>query len=130
LNDDRWHDYICQYRNKEVCTIRRVNIISIARTLHLLVVFARVPGKVEIVEHILFRKSLKGNATGRAVFEVINDFFNEQTIKWQWCEAICTDGGAAMTGRHSGLVSWVKKENNSLIFINVSPIGKPWRQRN
>jgi hypothetical protein len=43
-------------------------------------------------------------------------FFNEQKIKWQWCEAICTDGGAAMTGRLSGLVSWVKKENNSVIF--------------
>jgi hypothetical protein len=45
------------------------------------VVFARVPGKVEILEHILFRKSLKVNTTGTAVSEVINDFFNEQTIK-------------------------------------------------
>jgi hypothetical protein len=72
--------------------------------------------KVEIVQHILFCKSLKGNATGRAVFEVINDFFNEQIIKWQWCEAICTDGRAAMTCRLSGLVSWVKKENKSVIF--------------
>jgi hypothetical protein len=43
-----------------------------------LVAFVRVPDKVEIVEHILFCKSLKRIATGRAVFEVINDFFNEQ----------------------------------------------------
>jgi hypothetical protein len=64
----------------------------------------RVSDKVEIVEHILFCKSLKGSATGRAVFEVINDFFNEQKIKWQWCESICTDGGAAMADRLSGLV--------------------------
>jgi hypothetical protein len=42
-----------------------------------LVAFVRVPDKVDIVEHILFRKSIKGNATGRAVFEVINNFFNE-----------------------------------------------------
>jgi hypothetical protein len=48
-----------------------------------LVVFVRVPDKVEIVEQILFCKSLKGNATGRAAFEVINDFFNEQKIKWR-----------------------------------------------
>jgi hypothetical protein len=54
--------------------------------------------------------SLKGNATGTAVFEVINDFFNEQEIKWLEFEAICTDGGAAMTGRLSGLVSWAKKK--------------------
>jgi hypothetical protein len=58
-----------------------------------LVAFVTVPDKVEIVEHVLFSKSVKGNATGRAVFEVINDF-NEQKIKWQWCEATCTDGGA------------------------------------
>jgi hypothetical protein len=30
----------------------------------------------------LFCKSLKENVTGRAVFEVINDFFNEQKIKF------------------------------------------------
>jgi hypothetical protein len=56
-----------------------------------LAAFVRVPEKVKILEHILFCKALKVNATGRAVFEVINDFFNEQNIKWQWCEAICTD---------------------------------------
>jgi hypothetical protein len=33
-----------------------------------LVAFLRVPDKVEIVEHILFSKSLKEIATGRAVF--------------------------------------------------------------
>jgi hypothetical protein len=81
-----------------------------------LVAFVRVPDKVEIVEHILFCNSLKRNATGRAVFEVINDFLNEQKVKWQWCEAICTDGRAAMTGRLSGLVLWVRKENNTVIF--------------
>jgi hypothetical protein len=43
-----------------------------------LVAFVRIPDKVEIVERILFSKSLKGNATGRAVFVVINDFFNGQ----------------------------------------------------
>jgi predicted phosphoribosyltransferase len=57
--------------------------------------------------------SLKGNAIGRAVFEVINDFFNEQKIKWQWREVICIDGGAAMTGRLSGLVSWVRRKECS-----------------
>jgi hypothetical protein len=59
--------------------------------------YVRVPDEVEIVKHILFSKSLKGNATGRAVYEVINDIFNQQKTKWQLCEAICTDGGAAMT---------------------------------
>jgi hypothetical protein len=46
-----------------------------------LVAFVRFPDKVQIVEHILFCKSLKGNSIGRAVFEVINDFVNERKIK-------------------------------------------------
>jgi hypothetical protein len=36
-----------------------------------LVAFVRVPDDVNILEHILFCKSLKGNATGGAIFEVI-----------------------------------------------------------
>jgi hypothetical protein len=44
-------------------------------------VFVRVPDDVEILECILFRKSLKGNGGGRAAFEVINDLFIEQKIK-------------------------------------------------
>jgi hypothetical protein len=94
------------------------------------VAFVRVSDKVEIAEHILFCNFLKGNATERAVFEVINDFFNEQKIKWQWYEAICTDGGAAMTGRFSGLVSRVKNKTVQLILITLSSIGRPWHLRN
>jgi hypothetical protein len=94
------------------------------------VAFVRVSDKVEIVEHILFCKFLKGNATERAVFEVINDFFNEQKIKWQWYEAICIDGGAAMTGRFLGMVSRVKNKTIQLILITISSIAKPWRLRN
>jgi len=40
-------------------------------------VFVQVPDDVEMVKCILFCKSLKGNAGGRAAFEVINDFFIE-----------------------------------------------------
>jgi hypothetical protein len=43
------------------------------------------------------------------VFEVRNDFFGEQKVKWRWFESICTDGAAAVTGWLSGLVLWVQK---------------------
>jgi len=44
-------------------------------------VFVQVPDDVDILECILFCKSLKGNVGGRAAIEVINDFFIEQKIK-------------------------------------------------
>jgi hypothetical protein len=87
----------------------------------------RVP-KYKLSNIFYFVQSLKGNANGRAVFEVINDFSNERKIKWQWC--MCTDGGAAMTGRLSSLVSWAAKQTIQLFLVTVSSIGKPWRQRN
>jgi hypothetical protein len=43
-----------------------------------LVVFVRVPDDVEMLERILFCKSLKYYGTGRAVFYVINNLFGEQ----------------------------------------------------
>ena len=42
--------------------------------------FVRVPDDVEILECILFCKSLKGNASGRAAFEVVMIFsFNKKS---------------------------------------------------
>jgi hypothetical protein len=46
-----------------------------------LVMFMQVQVDVEVLEHILFCKSVQGNTGGRAVFEEINDFFIEQKIK-------------------------------------------------
>jgi hypothetical protein len=48
----------------------------------------------------IFCKLLKGKATGTASFEVINYLCSKQKKKkdCQWCDSICTDGKAAMTG--------------------------------
>jgi hypothetical protein len=41
-----------------------------------LVAFMRVSDGVEVLERIFFCTFLKGNATGRAIFEVINNFIS------------------------------------------------------
>jgi hypothetical protein len=43
-----------------------------------LLVSVQVPNDVEILAHILFCKSVEEKATGRAIFEGINDIFSEQ----------------------------------------------------
>jgi hypothetical protein len=53
------------------------------------------------LEHVLFCKSLNGNAIIRAVSEVK---FSEQNIEWHWCGSLCTDGTTAMAGMHSGFI--------------------------
>lgn len=41
-----------------------------------------LPDEVEVVEHNLPCKSVKRNVIGRAIFEVTDDFFSEQIIRW------------------------------------------------
>lgn len=41
-----------------------------------LVAFMQVSDDIEVLEHVFFCKFLKGSATGRAIFEVINNFIS------------------------------------------------------
>lgn len=42
------------------------------------------------------------------VFEALDDFMKSNGINWNKCIGVCTDGAAAMTGRHSGVVQRIK----------------------
>ena len=95
-----------------------------------LVVYMWVPGDIKFWNLFFFCKSLKVNSAGRAIFEVINCFFSEQKIKWQWCESVYTDGAALMTCRLSDFISWVKNKTVQLLSITISFIDKLWLQRN
>jgi hypothetical protein len=46
-----------------------------------MVAFVWVPEAVWTVEQVLFCGSLEGNATGRTISEVMNDFVNKHKIK-------------------------------------------------
>lgn len=45
----------------------------------------------------------------------MDDFFKENDLKWSNCVGVCTDGAAAMTGRHVGFISKVKSVANAHI---------------
>jgi zinc finger BED domain-containing protein 5/7/8/9 len=46
--------------------------------------------------------------TSAEIFRVMNEYIIKSNIDWSKCVGICTDGAAAMTGKHSGLVAGVK----------------------
>ena len=50
-----------------------------------------------IRENFLFCKRLYVNTKGEEIFRVISDYF-----EWKNCISICTNGAAAMVGRHKG----------------------------
>ena len=48
------------------------------------------------------------HARGEDIFKIIDGFFHDNSISWDKCAGICTDGAAACTGINSGVVKQVK----------------------
>ena len=65
-----------------------------------------------IVEHYLRCLKVGVRATARAIFDRLNQFFEEHGLDWTKCKSVITDGAAAMQGSTNGVIRKIK---------NVSP---------
>jgi len=61
-----------------------------------------------IVEDLLFCKPILTNCRAHELFSLLNIFFQEKSLEWQYCVGLCTDGARAMSGRFSGLRTLVQ----------------------
>ncbi|MBN3318670.1 ZBED5 protein, partial [Atractosteus spatula] len=50
-------------------------------------------------EDFLFCKPLPTGITGEHIFQLLNDFIEENGINWIKCVGVCTDSARAMTSR-------------------------------
>ena len=64
------------------------------------------------MEHYLRCLKVGVNATAQAIFDRLNQFFEEHGLNWTKCKSITTDGAAAMQGSTNGVIPKIK---------NVSP---------
>ncbi|XP_076145687.1 zinc finger BED domain-containing protein 5-like [Alosa pseudoharengus] len=74
----------------------------------ILLCFVRYIHAGAVVDDFLFCQSLPTNTTGEAIFESLNTFIVQNNIDWKRCVGVCTDGAAAMTAKHKGLVARVR----------------------
>lgn len=74
-----------------------------------LLCYVRYEDGNEVKEELLFCEPLQAYTTSEDIFMKLNDFMNKHQLDWTKCVGICTDGAAAMTGRHSGVVIKVLK---------------------
>ena len=51
---------------------------------------------------------------GEDIFKIIDGFFNDNSLSWDKCAGICTDGAAACTGINYGIVKRVKDKTPNL----------------
>lgn len=74
-----------------------------------LVALVRYEHENKVCEDFLFCESLPLNTTAEALFKVVNDFITTNTLQWEKCVGISTDGAQAMSGIHNGLVARIQK---------------------
>ena len=76
--------------------------------------FIRYNSYGEVLEELLFCKDLQLHTTGEDILKIINGFFNGNSICWDKCAGICTDGAVACTGINSGIVQQVKDKASNV----------------
>ncbi|GBO45249.1 Zinc finger BED domain-containing protein 5 [Araneus ventricosus] len=57
---------------------------------------------------LLLCKPLPSTSTGTEIFKLLDEFFVENSILWDNCVDVCTDGAKAMTGKMSGVIAKIK----------------------
>ena len=48
----------------------------------------------------------------------MNLFFQEHQLSWAYCVSACVDGALSMMGIRKSFISFVKKENNDILFVH------------
>jgi len=66
------------------------------------VIFARYVGNEGIKEEFLMNAALKATTKGDDIFEMVNAFFKQHSLKWENLRGCTTAGAPAMLGRGSG----------------------------
>ncbi|GFY53747.1 zinc finger MYM-type protein 6, partial [Trichonephila inaurata madagascariensis] len=74
----------------------------------ILLAYVRYLYQEDVHEDLLCALPLQTNTTGAEMFKSLDGYISRQ-LKWSFCEGICTDGAAAMTGRLSSLTARIKE---------------------
>ncbi|KAH1009084.1 hypothetical protein HUJ04_001502 [Dendroctonus ponderosae] len=75
----------------------------------LLLAYVRFVMDEEIHKELLFAKTLKSCTKGESVFNVLSDFFTEESIPFTNIISVAADGAPAMFGRYRGFISHLKR---------------------
>ena len=81
-------------------------------------VYVRYEGDMNLEEEFLFCTSLTTTATGADIFNVVDNFQQEEGINWENCVSLCTDGAPAMLGARHGFTARVRQINPSVQVVH------------
>ncbi|GFW10674.1 zinc finger MYM-type protein 6 [Trichonephila clavipes] len=82
------------------------------------IAYVRFWDGMSAVEELLFCKPINLKATAIALFDILNNFINEENIEWKNCVGICTDGARTMSGRFKSIQALVKQKSPLCIWTH------------
>ena len=85
-----------------------------------LMMYVRYEFEQSVEEEFLFCEPLSGRTTATEIFKKVDDFMTSNEINWQNCVGVCSDGAAAMTGKHGGVVTQIKQVVPQTNFTHCS----------
>jgi hypothetical protein len=108
-------DEMAQYEENELINrLKRAKIFSLQldettdiANLAELMVYCRYREMDQIREEMLFCKTLETTTTGRDIFQLLDQYFQDKNLLWENCVSICTDGAPSMTGKNIGFRGFV-----------------------
>jgi hypothetical protein len=63
-----------------------------------------------IVEDLLFCKSIAASAKDQDLFQILDTFISENSLEWTKCVGACTDGARSMSGCYGGLQAFIQSK--------------------
>ncbi|XP_063813110.1 SCAN domain-containing protein 3-like [Pseudophryne corroboree] len=75
-----------------------------------LICYTRFVDCDNIVEDLLFCKSITAGIKAQDLFQIIDTFMSENQLDWTKCFGVCTDGGRSMSGCYGGLQALIRSK--------------------
>uniref|UniRef100_UPI00358E234A protein FAM200C-like n=1 Tax=Myxine glutinosa TaxID=7769 RepID=UPI00358E234A len=84
----------------------------------LLLCYVRFIRDQEMVEEMLFARSLQTDTNGSSIFQTLEKYFTDKNISMENILACATDGAPAMVGRQRGFIALLKNQIPSVFAIH------------
>lgn len=119
MAEDVTEQVLIQVKDSPFFSLQLDESTDVANAAQLLV-YVRFIRDEKFVEELLFCEEIEGRTTGQDIFGVLDEFMQKNSIDWSHCVGVCTDGAAAMTGKHSGVVALIKAKAPDAVSTHCS----------
>jgi hypothetical protein len=83
-----------------------------------LICYVRFTDGNNIVEDLLFCKSITDSTKAQDLFDIIDTFMSENSLEWTKCVCVCTDGARSMSGSYGGSQAFIRSKSPETLWAH------------